>query len=110
MTYLTLELIKKHLNIDSDFVDDDTYLTSLGDVAEEIISQHLENKLDSIAEDNNGDLPSPIIHAALLLVGNLYMSRESVTFSSVSKIPLSYGGDVYQYLLDPYVNYKNSNR
>lgn len=110
MNYLTLERIKKHLNIDSDFVDDDSYLNSLGDVAEQIISQHLEVKLETIAEDYDGALPAPIIHAALLLIGNLYMSRESVTFGSVSKIPLSYGGDVYQYLLDPYINYKNSNR
>ena len=110
MTYLTVDDIKKHLNIDAEFLDDDQYLRSLGDVAEQIIAQHLEDKLDDIAEDNGGTLPAPILHACLLLIGNLYMSRESVTFSSVSEIPMSFGENIYQYLLSPYINYKQSGR
>lgn len=35
--FLTLERIKKHLNIDEYFKDDDDYLMFLGDVAEHTV-------------------------------------------------------------------------
>ena len=37
MNYLTLAQIKKHLNIDTQFTEDDEYNESLGEVAEEIV-------------------------------------------------------------------------
>lgn len=104
MTYLTLAQIKKHLNIDSTFTDDDDYLTSLGDVAEQIVSKHVQYNLSELAESNGGTLPAPITHACLLLIGNFYMNRESVAAISISKIPMS-----YEYLLGLYKNYSNSN-
>lgn len=104
MNYLTVDDIKKHLNIDAEFLDDDQYLRSLGDVAEEMVAQHLEVNLADIAVD--GVLPAPIIHACLLLIGTLYMSRESVTFGSVQQIPVSYFGSAYDYLLNNYINRK----
>lgn len=103
MTYLTLATIKKHLNIDANFTDDDTYLTSLGDVAEQIVSKHVQYNLAELAEDNGGSLPAPIVHACLLMIGNFYMNRESVAAVSMSKIPMS-----YEYLLGLYKNYSNS--
>ena len=103
MTYLTLATIKKHLNIDSSFTDDDTYLTSLGDVAEQIVSKHVQYNLAELAASNGGSLPAPIAHACLLLIGNFYMNRESVAAVSMSKIPMS-----YEYLLGLYKNYSNS--
>ncbi len=110
MTYLQLEDIKKHLNIDSDFTDDDNYITSLGDVAEQAISTHIESDLSVIAQDNGGVLPSPLLHAMLLLCGTLYMSRETVSFGSATQVPLSVNASAYDYLLSPYISYKNSAR
>ena len=43
MEYLNLDLIKKHLNIDSDFHDDDDYLTLLGDVVEQVTERHIDD-------------------------------------------------------------------
>jgi len=110
MTYLTLPLIKKHLNIDDYYEADNTYLEQLGDAAEVILAQHLESDLASIAADNEGSLPAPLIQAMLLMVGTLYISRETITFGSAMQIPLGWGGNAYQYLIDPYINYKNSAR
>lgn len=103
MNYLTLNDLKKHLNVDTTFTDDDDYIASLGDVAESIVSKHLDCDLSEIVAYSNGELPMPIIQAMKLLVGNLYMNRESVAFVQAHNIPLS-----YEYLLDPYVKYTQS--
>lgn len=113
MNYLNLEQLKKHLNIDADFTDDDAYIESLGEVAESIVEKHLDRKLDSFCDIrysnvpitydgavSYGDLPAPIVHAMLLMVGNLYANRESVTYANTYELPLA-----YQYLLAPYHNY-----
>lgn len=100
MRYLELSRIKEHLNIDKDFTDDDLYLESLGDVAEQMVERHLECNLD---EFDNSNVPAPVLHACLLLVGNLYNNRESVSNTSQHELPLS-----YRYLLATYKNYSHS--
>ncbi len=102
MTYLNLQQIKKHLNIDSDFTDDDIYITSLGDVAEAIVSKHVQYDLADLAKNNGGSLPAPIVHAMLLIIGNFYMNRESVSVANLSNIPFS-----YEYLIGLYKNYSD---
>ncbi len=102
--YIGIEKIKKHLNIDTDFNDDNEYLLALEDVAEKAVEKHINQKLSSLCEENGGDLPSPLLHAILLFIGNLYLSRESISFSSVIEVPMS-----YNYLLDLYKNYNNEN-
>lgn len=103
MQFLTLSDIKKHLNVDAAFTDDDNYISSLGDVAEQIVAKHIDNDLENVIAFNQGELPQPIIHAMKLFIGNMYMNRESIAFASASDIPLS-----YEYLLAPYHNYMNS--
>lgn len=104
MNYLDLSEIKKHLNVDNDFIDDDSYIISLAEVAEEIVAQHLRTSLDTIIAEKGGKLPSPIKHAMLLLIGNFYANRESVSYASTTQLPLS-----YEYLLSPYIEYQNTN-
>lgn len=98
--YLNLYSVKKHLNIDEDFNDDDEYLVDLISVATQVVEKHIDNNLDEIAASNGGELPSPILHAMLLLIADLYSNRETVAYTSISKLPLS-----YDYLLDLYKNY-----
>lgn len=86
--YLTLEQIKKHLNIDLTFTDDDTYLDSLSYVAEEAVAKYLDCDLVDLYE--NGKLPSAIVHAMLLLIGNMYKYRESTTSGPVAAVPHSF--------------------
>lgn len=102
VTALTLTEIKKHLNIDREFTDDDDYLMSLCEVAEQIVSKHIDCKFSEILVD--GKLPAPIRHACLLFIGNMYDNRESVSPNSMTEIPQS-----LTYILNMYRDYENAN-
>ena len=102
MTYLTLEQIKKHLNIDSYYTDEDSYLESLGNVCEAVVEKHIDNSLETLCV--SGVLPAPLVHSMLLLIGNYYNNRESVSTLSNHEVPLG-----YTYLLDLFKNYSNNN-
>lgn len=99
--YIQLDLAKKHLNIEDDFIEDDEYILSLIDVAESAVRVHINEDFASIAEKNGGCLPSPILQAALLMIGNLYQNREAVG-SKTQELPFN-----YRYLIDLYRNYNN---
>ena len=86
--YITLDEAKKHLNIDKSFTDDDQYITSLIKVAEDAVSKNMDIALSDVLED--GKLPPSIIQSILLLVGNLYNSREAATYSTVSEVPYAF--------------------
>lgn len=98
--YLQLYQVKKHLNIDEDFRDDDEYLMQLAEVAEKVVERNIDTSL-KLLEDGDGDIPSPLMHAMLLLIGNFYANRESVAFANSTNVPYS-----YQYLIDLYRNYR----
>lgn len=100
--YLKLYQIKKHLNIDADFTDDDEYLMDLASVAENAVQSHIDINLREL-EDEDGTIPMPIIQSMLLMVGTLYSKRESIVFGSASEVPLA-----YDYLLGLYRNYNGS--
>lgn len=102
--YLDLARIKKHLNLDLDFEDDDEYILFLAKVAEEVVQKHIDTKLEELATQNGGELPPPLIQAILLYIGNLYLVREAVTVGNISQVPFNYG-----YLLDLYKDYSNKN-
>lgn len=98
--YILLDDAKKHLNINEEFHDDDLYISSLIETAEKIVERNIDTNLKDL-EDADGDLPSPLIQAMLLLIGNFYANRESVAFANSVSVPYS-----YQYLIDLYRNYR----
>lgn len=93
--YITLEEAKKHLNINDDFTDDDEYILSLINVAENVVQKHIDRELSEFEE-----LPTPLKQAMLLLIGNYYANRESVAFSSVTALP-----HAYEYIIALFKNY-----
>lgn len=99
MYYIDIDVIKTHLNIDKDYCDEDEYLMMLADVAIRSVENYIDQPIDKFI-DGDGELESPLMHAALLLVGTLYQNRESVAFGQSFKIP-----HAYEYLIQPYVNY-----
>lgn len=101
--FLEIDRIKKHLNIDDYYKDDDNYLAYLYEVAEKVVEKHTDTSLKQIAEENGGELPPPILHAMLLFIGDMYKSRESISFGSVTSIPFS-----YEYILSLYKNYRSN--
>lgn len=97
--YLQLYQIKKHLNIDDQFHDDDEYLVDLAMVAENAVQRHIDRQLSDL-ENDEGMLPMPLIQAMLLMVGSFYAKRESIAFAATTEVPLA-----YEYLLSLYKNY-----
>lgn len=100
--FLELDRIKKHLNIDDYYKEDDWYIKTLYDVAEKVVEKHTDENLKDIANENGGELPPPLLHAMLLFIGDMYRSRESTTFGTVNSIPFS-----YDYILSLYKNYRS---
>lgn len=96
MKYLSLDLLKKQMNVDSEFNDDNEYIEWLGDVAEAVVQVDLCCPLEAF-EDENGKIPAPICHAMMLYAADLYANREVNSFVNVMATPFS-----YQYLLDLY--------
>lgn len=97
--YLQLYQLKKHLNIDEDFHDDDEYLVELAQAAQQVVEVHIDRPLDSL-ENEEGFIPSSLIQAMLLLVGTWYANRESISFASTYVLPHS-----YDYIIALYKNY-----
>jgi len=100
--YVTLEEIKKQINIDTYFKDDDNYLIQLEGVAEVVLSRHIDAHLSHFVLPN-GELDPPLKHAILLFVATQYKNRESVSSFNHYKLPMS-----YDYLLQLYQNYAPS--
>ena len=103
MKYLDLNLIKKHLNMNDDYTAEDDYLTMLGGAVEEVIAKHIDDDLETLAKNNNDQLPLPLVQACLLLLGTYYSNRENVAYTNAVEVPMS-----YTYLLDLYRNYGGS--
>jgi uncharacterized phage protein (predicted DNA packaging) len=99
--YIQLDLAKKHLNIEDDFLDDDEYILNLIEVAESSVRCHINEDFETIAEKNRGTLPPPILQACMLMIGNLYQNREIIGSKTLA-LPFN-----YQYLIDLYRNYNN---
>ncbi|WP_455094404.1 head-tail connector protein [Prevotella koreensis] len=97
--YLQLYQIKKHLNIDDSFHEDDEYLVDLAKVAENAVQKHIDMDLQ-LLEDKDGTIPMPINQAMLLMIGTFYAKRESIAFANSTEVPLA-----YNYLLSLYKNY-----
>ena len=107
MAYVSVEEIRKHLNID--FSDDDDYLESLIEVGELSVEAYIGQELDKLlvadkgaAEGSGLMVLNPMLrHAVKIMVGNLYGNRESVSYGVPVEVPFT-----YQYLIKPFKIYK----
>ncbi len=98
---INLKRAKEHLNIEEEFKDDDEYIQSLINVSYDVVNKHINHSIDD-AIDENGNIPTPLQHAILLMIGNLYQNREIASFANATKLPYN-----YEYLLNFYKNYYN---
>ena len=99
MSYINLKTAKKHLIIDEDFTDDDEYIQMLIDAAEKTVSDDICEDLEDL-EDGDGKIPSPLIYAICLQIGDYYAHRETVVFGrTMNETP------VYKHLVGLYRNY-----
>lgn len=101
--YTTLGMIKRQCSIDTTFEDDDELLLWFYQVAEATVQRDLCINLEDL-EDDNGNIPAPVVQAMLLYIGELYNSREVNAYGVTPVIvPMGYG-----YLLDLYRNYADT--
>lgn len=91
MRYLQLDEIKKHCNVDEWYHDDDAYIASIGEAVERIVEMNIDDSLDDVADENNGELPQALKQCMLLLCGTYYANRESVAYGTPHDIPNAYG-------------------
>lgn len=98
--YLTINEIKKHLNLEDDYTDDDVYLTDLIAVSENSVELHIHRNLIDIADANGGELPPSLVHAMKLLISHFYDNRQVITPFKTFEISKS-----YDYLLNFFKQY-----
>ncbi len=96
---IPLELAKKHLNLDMDYVEDDEYILGLCAAAKEVVERDCNVTLERLAEEYNGEVPVAITQAMLLMVGNWYQNRE-ITGSKSMALPYN-----FEYLINLYRHY-----
>lgn len=96
--YITLEEIKKHLNID--FNDDDAYLADIVAVAQMSVEKAINSSLAAY-EAEDGALNPMLKHAIKILAGNFYANREPVSFATPNVIPYT-----LSYLIRPFKKYQ----
>jgi len=99
MTYVSLKTAKKHLIVDEAFTDDDEYIQMLIEVAEQTVSEDICEDLKDL-EDGDGKIPSPLLYAICLQIGDYYAHRETIIFApTMNETP------VYRHLTRLYRNY-----
>ena len=96
MKWLTLSKIKQQLRIEPDFTEEDELLTMYGESAEEAIENIIRCNADELSEFY-GRIPTPIVHASLLLVAACYKDRESTVQQQI------YANPTFSLLLKPYM-------
>lgn len=88
MAYVDLELVKKHLNLESSFTEDDSYLESLIEAGEENIAKDLCVTIEELETIGGGSkIPAPLRHAILLTIGTYYSNRESISSVRLQELP-----------------------
>lgn len=92
--YITLNEAKQHLNIDDFFTDDDNYIINCIKASEDIVSKRIDKALETCVK-SDGELESSVRQMILLMVGNLYENRESITPLNIKEVPYS-----FEYLAD----------
>lgn len=123
--FTNIQSLKRQLNIESTYTDDDAYLQTLCDVSEAAVINYcnaivqvsgytgstgttsvlvLSGKTHNISmtgyQGAHTDVALPVTQATYLIAANLYINRQPVSFGQPYEIPY-----VYRFLLDPYKNF-----
>lgn len=101
MKILSVDYIKEHSRIDFDC--EDALLELYGESAESSIANMLGrgktvSAMVSSLEEEYGEVPTPIIHAALMLVDVSYQNRSPYSPTNLTEVPYS-----LRMLVTPYI-------
>ena len=95
MAYITLDQAKAHLRVETGYTEDNTYITSLIDVAELGVNEYCNGGLTGYTSS----MPVTVVQATLLLIAHYYVNRQIVAFATPAEIPYA-----FRFLLDFYRN------
>ena len=95
MKFLTLDYIKQQLRID--WSEEDTLLDEYGKAAEDTLLNLLNRNYNDLLE-SYGEVPAPLVQAAMLLVGQSYQHREPSSAQNMSAVPYA-----FDLLIKPYM-------
>lgn len=95
MKFLTIDWIKRHSRIDYDCEDE--LLELYGESAEDTLINYLGRTYEDVIE-NYGQMPKPLMHAALLLVDLSYQNRSPVSSQNMYMVPYT-----FEILVKPYM-------
>lgn len=87
MKFLTLDYIKQQLRID--WSEEDTLLDEYGKAAEDTLLNLLNRSYQDLLE-SYGEVPAPLVQAAMLLVGQSYQHREPSSAQNMSSVPYTF--------------------
>ncbi len=87
--YITISQARKQCNLDEDFKEDDKYLISLIEVAENAVEKNINRPLYACV-GQDGLLPPTIRQQILILVATLYENRESIAPIQMHSLPHSF--------------------
>lgn len=87
--FVLLKEVKSHLNLDSDFNEDDQYIIDLIKVCEDVVSKRMGKKLSECLT-KEGDLIPSVKHSILVLIGTYYSQRESTSPSTITEVPYTF--------------------
>lgn len=94
---LTILDIKRQLNIELTYTDDDILLQHMLDVSTSAVEKYLgTNALTGYTETQ---IPKEVIQAIVMLASHFYLNRNMITFAQGLELPYS-----FKWLLDPYRN------
>lgn len=86
MKWLTLEKIKAQLRIDQSFTLEDEILTMYGESAEASVLDIIRRSYTEVME-KYGTVPTPLVHASLMLVDLSYKERGAVSSQNLYQVP-----------------------
>jgi hypothetical protein len=93
---LNINQLKRQLNIEEDYTNDDAILQHSLDVSIYAVNTYLGNSLSGYT---NAEIPITVEQATLILASHYYLNRELVKPVEMKEIPYS-----FRFLLDPYKN------
>jgi hypothetical protein len=113
--FTQIQLLKRQLNIEANYTDEDSYLQTLLDVSEQAVINYcnafvsgttgttlnLSGSTHNITmvgyTGKHTDVAMPVTQATYLIAANLYVNRSPVSFGQPYELPLN-----FRWLLDPY--------
>lgn len=92
-----IQELKRHLNIELDFSDEDILLQNYIDIAEQVVLSELNLYTGSTASYTGSTAPLQLQHAILLYAAHLYVTRQIISYGNPISIPKT-----FDFLINPF--------